>query len=79
MQDFTNLRELVIGYEEPRKYEIIQTVAEDLGIGLGKYLASSQWWSISRETQSAASLARGCRDPGFDFIGNSLFAIIPVI
>ncbi|KAI4268296.1 MAG: hypothetical protein L6R38_007894 [Xanthoria sp. 2 TBL-2021] len=78
MHDVTNLRELVIGYEEPRKHGIIQTTAEDLSIGLGKYLARSQWWSTSRETQAAASVARGSQSPGFN-IGNFLLTIIPVI
>ncbi|KAL8857215.1 MAG: hypothetical protein Q9178_006270 [Gyalolechia marmorata] len=40
MSDFTNLRELVVGYEDSRKHAIIRTVHEDLSIGLGRYLAS---------------------------------------
>lgn len=41
MHDFSNLRKLVIGYEEPRTYPLVRTVAEDLSIGLGRYLAGS--------------------------------------
>ncbi|KAL8924709.1 MAG: hypothetical protein Q9208_003899 [Pyrenodesmia sp. 3 TL-2023] len=41
MHDFTNLRELVIGYEDPGYHPLVETVAEDLSIGLGRYLAGS--------------------------------------
>ena len=42
ISDFTNLGELVVGYERLReKHAIIRTVDEDLSLGLGRFLTSS--------------------------------------
>ena len=40
LHDFTRLRMLVIGFEEPRTRETVQTVNQDFSIGLAKYLAA---------------------------------------
>ncbi|KAL8888509.1 MAG: hypothetical protein Q9215_004075 [Flavoplaca cf. flavocitrina] len=41
IHDFTNLRELTVGFEDSRRYQVIGTVAEDLSVGLGSHLAGS--------------------------------------
>ncbi|KAI4264743.1 MAG: hypothetical protein L6R42_000153 [Xanthoria sp. 1 TBL-2021] len=45
---FTNLRNLNIGYEQPRKHPIIISAASDLSVGLGKYLISTSGAHLSQ-------------------------------
>ncbi|KAL8943458.1 MAG: hypothetical protein Q9211_000990 [Gyalolechia sp. 1 TL-2023] len=49
MSDFTNLKELLVGYERLReKYAITRTVDEDLSVGLGRFLTSSRGARLER-------------------------------
>lgn len=41
IHDFTNLRVLAVQFDEPRRYQINGTVAEDLSVRLGRYLTGS--------------------------------------
>lgn len=57
MSDFTNLRELVVGYERLREtYAIIRTVDEDLSLGLGRFLTSSGGARLARLELDQVSL-----------------------